>query len=238
MMDQSVDDKYDGCREKMTKKIKLEDFPREMKNNLLFKNAWKKTQTLANQKYKLRKIPALTKDQIHALYVYTIETPKVYEPFNEAVRSSAAVYNTNAFNYHALHFWLTTALNTINPKRLCRTTYRRCKTKFTGVIGQPMRFGSFTSTSKKTNLIQFGIETCFQIKTCFGAPIQDYSALSSEEEVLVPPYEKFRIDHIARDSYGALNNCKNIFVLESVGYKSNLNCKAAEYKKGWKASSK
>ncbi|KAK7910193.1 hypothetical protein WMY93_014877 [Mugilogobius chulae] len=49
MMDQSVDDKYDGCREKMIKKVENEDFPREMKNNWLFKNAWEKTKTLANQ---------------------------------------------------------------------------------------------------------------------------------------------------------------------------------------------
>ncbi|XP_055012537.1 NAD(P)(+)--arginine ADP-ribosyltransferase 2-like isoform X1 [Boleophthalmus pectinirostris] len=198
MMDQSVDDMYDGCSDAMAKKVKRTYFPREKKNNQLFSKAWKQAESCANNKYNTRKNKMLTKDQVQALCVYTAAWPNVYEPFNAAVRVSAANYTTNAFKYHALHYWLVSALQILRINKVCRTTYRRSKDTFTGQKNQEIRFGSFTSTSKNANLTTFGTETCFQITSCLGAYIKDYSALPHEREVLIPPYEKFRIMETAK----------------------------------------
>ncbi|KAJ0056077.1 hypothetical protein NL108_018576 [Boleophthalmus pectinirostris] len=127
---------YDGCSEAMAKKVKRTNFPREKKNNQLFSKAWKKTKSCAKDKYKKRKNKMLTKDQVQALCVYTAEFPNVYEPFNAAVRVSAAKYTTNAFKYHALHYWLVSALEILRIDKICRTTYRRSKHTFTGRVSQ------------------------------------------------------------------------------------------------------
>ncbi|XP_055012782.1 ecto-ADP-ribosyltransferase 4-like [Boleophthalmus pectinirostris] len=228
MMEKSVDDMYDGCSKEMDEKVKNEYFPREMKNNQLFRDAWKKTESCVNDKY--NKDKALTKDQVQALGVYTGND--VYGPFNAAVRVSADKYTTSAFKYHALHYWLTTALQTLNNNKICRTTYRRSRDTFTGQLDQEIRFGQFASSSVSPDVVEFGNETCFQIETCLGAPINEYSCYSTEDEVLIPPYEKFKIMKIVQKSYEQLENCTTIFVLKPVGHKTNLNCKAA-YVQAW-----
>ncbi|KAJ0056070.1 hypothetical protein NL108_018552 [Boleophthalmus pectinirostris] len=105
MMDNSIDDMYNGCSDAMAEKVKNEYFPREMKKNELFKKAWENKEKTATKSNK-----TLTKEQNQALLVYTGQAPKVYEPFNAVVRDSADKYATNEFTYHALHYWLTTAL--------------------------------------------------------------------------------------------------------------------------------
>ncbi|KAK7910194.1 hypothetical protein WMY93_014878 [Mugilogobius chulae] len=228
MMHQSVDDMYDGCENAMAKIVKTKYFPSEINMNALFREGWNKAINCANNKYRTRPNKALTIDQIRALCVYTAEKPKVYDPFNKAMQCNAARYTSNAFKYHALHFWLTSAIKTINPNRKCRITYRRNNVKFIGKKFQRIRFGSFASTSMRPDLVRFGTETCFYITTCYGASIQNYSDHAGEAEVLVPPYEKFQIIHIASGSYKGLSRCKNIFVLKSVGRESNLNCKVPD----------
>ncbi|XP_020785170.2 erythroblast NAD(P)(+)--arginine ADP-ribosyltransferase-like [Boleophthalmus pectinirostris] len=225
MMEQSVDDMYDGCSEATAEKVKNEYFPREMNNNKLFKDAWKDKESCAEIKYNTRDNTALTKDQIHALCIYTGDVPKVYQPFNKAVRESAAYYKTNSFKYHALHYWLTTALQTLNIAKTCYTTYHRSKQTFTGQLNQVIRFGYFTSTSTNPNLVHFGTQTCFHIETCLGAPIKKYSVNRNEDEVLIPPYETFKITHIEEGSDPKY--CKQIFVLKNAGSESKLNCATA-----------
>uniref|UniRef100_A0A8C6SBZ1 NAD(P)(+)--arginine ADP-ribosyltransferase n=1 Tax=Neogobius melanostomus TaxID=47308 RepID=A0A8C6SBZ1_9GOBI len=213
MSEQSVDDRYDGCTEKMAKKVKGEYLSREI-NNSLFKSGWKKAESCANSKYETRKDKALTKDHLQAICAYT-----------EAGRPN---YNTPAFQYHTLHYWLVSALEILRINKLCRTTYRRSNDVFTGAVNQIIRFGSFTSSSKEPNLHDFGKKTCFHIQTCFGAYLKDYSVFDkSEREVLIPPYEMFKIMKIAKGSYEKMTNCNTIFVLKNAGNLSNLNCKAA-----------
>uniref|UniRef100_A0A8C6UGP2 NAD(P)(+)--arginine ADP-ribosyltransferase n=1 Tax=Neogobius melanostomus TaxID=47308 RepID=A0A8C6UGP2_9GOBI len=215
MMDQSIDDMYFGCNEAMEKKVMEEYFPKEMKNNA-FKDGWNVAKSFAKTKYENRENRALTQDQVQAIYVYTQQPPNVYDPFNAAVRGDAAIYS-KAFPYHALHFWLTSAIQILNPNKQCHITYRRTKTVFTGKENTEMRFGCFASSSKLNDLTSFGTVTCFHIETCYG-----------EEEVLIPPYEKFKIKEIAKESYRDLKECKTIFVLESAGLVRKLNCKANE----------
>uniref|UniRef100_A0A8C6S555 NAD(P)(+)--arginine ADP-ribosyltransferase n=1 Tax=Neogobius melanostomus TaxID=47308 RepID=A0A8C6S555_9GOBI len=212
MSEQSVDDRYDGCTEKMAKKVKGEYLPREI-NNSLFKRGWKKAESCANSKYETRKDKALTKDHLQAICAYTEALPNLYQPFNEAVRRGRPKYNTPAFQYHTLHYWLVSALEILRINK--------------PAVNQIIRFGSFASTSKEPNLHDFGKKTCFHIQTCFGAYLKDYSAFHKRErEVLIPPYEMFKIVKIAKGSYEKMTNCNTIFVLKNAGNLSNLNCKA------------
>ncbi|KAJ0055709.1 hypothetical protein NL108_009959 [Boleophthalmus pectinirostris] len=234
MMNQSIDDMFTGCSEKMATKVREVYFPREIQNSP-FQNAWNLAEPCA--KTNLDKLPAehkaLTKDNLQAICAYTNASTKLYSQLNNEVRNRATMYNTSGFQYHALYFWLTSALQIL--QRSCETAYRRTHSVFDGKINTTMRFGQFASSSRNPNVVEYGEESCFHIKTCFGAYIGDYSVVPSEEEVLVPTYEKFRIVDIVSGSYGKLK-CKKIFVLESEGYSTNLNCKAANHNQRIQAS--
>ncbi|KAK7910196.1 hypothetical protein WMY93_014880 [Mugilogobius chulae] len=229
MVPQSVDDMYQNCKPKMSEIVTAKYFPSEMKSNKLFENAWKKTEQCAKDKFSTRQNKKLSENEIHALCIYTANDLGLFKVFNDMVRTSGAKYTSNGFKYHTLHFWLTLAIQNINPNKQCRTTYRRTTVKFMGKVGQTIRFGSFTSTSTRTDVLEYGKETCFYVRTCLGAPIQDYSLYNNEAEVLVPPYEKFKITEIVPRSYKELSNCNTIFVLKHVDNNkdSKLNCKVA-----------
>lgn len=225
MMDKCIDDSFTNCNVKMDQQVKTVYFPREIKNPL-FREAWDVSEECAlEQLKKLQNMyQALTSNHTRALCIYTNDEPILYVPLNAALRTGAGIYSTPSFKYHALYFWLVSAIQIL--KNSCETTYRRTNDIYTGKINQNMRFGYFASSSRKPNLLQFGNETCFHIRTCHGAYIEKYSIIAGEDEVLIPPYEVFKVTKIVKNSYGSLQNCKKIFVLESVGTKSNLNCKA------------
>ncbi|XP_055004104.1 erythroblast NAD(P)(+)--arginine ADP-ribosyltransferase-like [Boleophthalmus pectinirostris] len=230
MMENSIDDMYDGCKESMAEVVKNVYFPRE--NNIdPFKNAWKVAGPFAKEKYEKRPDKSLTLEQVQAVYVYSQEFPNVYGLLNAMLRAGKAKYASRDFPYHALHFWITSALQVINAdnNKPCQTTYRRTNNKYTGEVNQQMRFGYFASSSTDPDQITFGRETCFYTETCFGANIKSYSRLD-EDEVLIPPYETFKITEIAEGSYKEMKDCKKVFVLKSTGKLSNLNCKATKPK--------
>uniref|UniRef100_A0AAV2KKJ9 NAD(P)(+)--arginine ADP-ribosyltransferase n=1 Tax=Knipowitschia caucasica TaxID=637954 RepID=A0AAV2KKJ9_KNICA len=280
MMENSVDDMFDGCSEKMAKIVKSEYFPREMKSNPLFRKAWKKAETCATQNN--QSVHNLSKDQIQALCVYTVNEPNVYAPLNNALRTSGPQYTTQAFQYHALYYWLVSALETLRIDKVCRDTFRRsidmkfkmllvmlclvlpsfntvsgqirlslmeqsiddmygnCESRMKEKVEkvyfprenkkQPFKDGwnlakSPAKRNTDPNLITFGRESCFYIETCYGANIENYSRLG-ESEVLIPPYEKFKVIDIAEKSYKEFKDCKTIFVLKNADKLSKLNCKA------------
>ncbi|XP_053169832.1 ecto-ADP-ribosyltransferase 5-like [Scomber japonicus] len=190
MVPEAVDDMYDGCREKMEKKVNNTYFKKE--NVGEFKEAWQEAENCSN----IQSLPedkALTKTHKLAICVYT--SRDVYKEFNTAVRTGKNIYSSS-FRFHSLHFWLTTAIQILNNNQSCHTTYRRTGTVFTGKLNDIIRFGMFASSSKYSDLTPFGNETCFQIETCSGAYLNDYSVFNDEEEVLIPPYETFKITHI------------------------------------------
>lgn len=234
MMDGCVDDMFASCSEKMSTKVQELYFPREIQNSP-FRNAWNQAEPCA--KRNLDKLPnedrALTKEHLQAICVYTNATTKMFARLNEQVRNGAAVYESPDFEYHALYYWLATAIDILGKS--CETTYKRTHNVYSGKVGATMRFGYFASSSRSPFVEEYGSETCFYIKTCSGAYIGDYSVVPSEEEVLIPSYEVFKIMDIVENSYGEFK-CKKIFVLESVGNSSNLNCKAANHSQGIRAN--
>ncbi|XP_076585260.1 erythroblast NAD(P)(+)--arginine ADP-ribosyltransferase-like [Chaetodon auriga] len=222
MAEDSVDDMYFGCDDAMMETVKYKYFEEE-KNMNPFVDAWSEAEKCAKRKLKHRKDMALTKDHLQAICVYTAD--KMYKMFNDAVRTQRSLYRSS-FKFHSLHFLLTSAIQILNNNYYCHNTYRRTNVKFTGKVNQIIRFGSFTSSSYRADLRDFGNETCFKIKTCSGAFLKKYSYYDDEAEVLIPPYETFNITEIMNGQVNiqGLRDCKVVYVLESAGAKSSLNC--------------
>lgn len=222
MVEDSVDDMYFGCNEAMMEIIKDKYFERE---KTVFADDWNNNNVLncADEKFKQREDQALTREHMHAICVYTYE---LYKDFNVAGRTKRSDYGSS-FQFHSLHYLLTSAVQILNNNHICHTTFRRTNVKFTGKVNQIIRFGSFTSSSYCNGLKEFGDETCFEITTCSGAFLKSYSFYSYEAEVLIPPYEMFKITHIINGpgKPKGLEDCKVVFVMESAGINSNLNCK-------------
>ncbi|XP_067438148.1 ecto-ADP-ribosyltransferase 5-like [Thunnus thynnus] len=222
MVPEAVDDKYEGCTEEMEKKVKSTYFNKENVGTL--KMVWEKC-----SKIKHPEDEALTINHMLAICVYT--SNDIYAEFNQAVRTGKSIYGST-FPFHSLHYWLTTAIQTLHrnqKKQDCQTAYRKTNKEFTGKVNDIIRFGMFASSSKRTNLTDFGNKTCFKIETCSGAYLKHYSLYPDQEEVLIPPYEKFKITKIikGRGKFPDLEDCEKVFVLVSTRDQSNLNCKAA-----------
>ncbi|XP_028987535.1 ecto-ADP-ribosyltransferase 5-like [Betta splendens] len=222
---ESVDDMYEGCSDRMNAKANMY-LLKERKMNMNFSVAWKKSEE-AWEKYEQK--TSLEKDLFQAIYVYTLPEPKIYLDLNNAVRTQKSQYNTT-FRYHALHFFLTRAIQTLKAgkrKGKCLTSYRRTDVSFSKVVlNKEFRFGSFTSSSQGDYASEnFGKVSCFKILTRFGADIQNYSSLKHEREVLIPPYEIFKVKRITMGTKrNKKQSCNVIYRVESIGASSNLNC--------------
>ncbi|XP_043969793.1 erythroblast NAD(P)(+)--arginine ADP-ribosyltransferase-like [Gambusia affinis] len=225
----SVDDMYSTCAADMETKVKEKYFEEDMKNNL-FKKVWNAAKQCAerNMKQKEPVDMALTENHMQAICVYTAGGKEnIYDVFNDAVKTNKQQYSSS-FPFHSLHFWLTRAIQILkNNHNECYTTFRRTKAIFTGEVNQEMRFGNFASSSKLSTLTHFGKTTCFQIRTCHGAYLKKYPKLKDhEQEVLIPPYETFKI--ISKTKPPALGDCNTVYVLEPTGVQSNLDCQVAK----------
>ncbi|XP_072319296.1 NAD(P)(+)--arginine ADP-ribosyltransferase 1-like [Eucyclogobius newberryi] len=232
----AVDDMYSGCKDKMDSTIRKQYLPIEKKlvqNN--FTVAWREAEKFYNKMWghKRGKRPStsLGKEQIMSIYVYTLDKPNVYLDFNKAVRTQGPKYKSS-FKYHALHYFLTVAVQKLSARRdepaRCMTVYRRVGALFSrDALNKPVRFGSFTSTSmgRYPSAARFGDSSCFEITTCLGADISIYSKLAdAEREVLVPPYEVFKITQMKKRSENKRLPCQVVYVLSSTGVLSKLNC--------------
>lgn len=232
----AVDDMYSGCNDKMASKVRKEYLPNEKNtawNN--FTIAWHEAEKYYNKMWKRKrgKRPSMSlgKEQIMSLYAYTLDKPNVYAEFNNAVRTQRPKYKSS-FQYHSLHFFLTDAIQKLNARKnkaeRCVTVYRRVNSYFRrDVLNKLVRFGSFTSTSMGwyQSAARFGDRSCFEISTCFGADISLYSKLGeAEREVLVPPYEVFKIAKVKKRAEYTSLPCEVLYVLRSMGVISNLNC--------------
>ncbi|XP_071261119.1 erythroblast NAD(P)(+)--arginine ADP-ribosyltransferase-like [Salvelinus alpinus] len=223
MAPDSVDDSYKGCEEKMFRKVRDYYLPTERLNNKDFNQAW----TDAEARYKPKPNRALSKIYFLAIQVYVTEYSQMYKSFNEATRTQKKSYSTT-FKYHSLHFLLTNALRILNKKNKRFQTFRGTNVSFHGVRNTEMRFGQFTTSSldKKIAGEHFGTRCCFEIITYFGAPLGGYSQLPDEKEVLIPPYEVFKITEVLKRKDKKDLWCDVVYKLESTKKgKSDLKCK-------------
>ncbi|XP_021178054.2 NAD(P)(+)--arginine ADP-ribosyltransferase 1 [Fundulus heteroclitus] len=235
MAQNSVDDMYEGCEDKMATKVKTEFLVNEKKTNKHFALVWNAAEEYYKKKWKpkpgKKRPKTLEKEQNMAIYAFTLDKPEIYAEFNNAVRTQRDQYQ-GTFQYHSLHFFLTGALKVLNsckPKsERCLTVYRRANKKFNlGIVRKNIRFGAFTSSSMGDypNEI-FGNETCFKIYTCLGADVSLYSKFGeSEREFLIPPYEIFKVIEVKKRSDDKNLPCEVVMRLKSTEKSlSNLNC--------------
>ncbi|XP_010865417.2 NAD(P)(+)--arginine ADP-ribosyltransferase 2-like isoform X1 [Esox lucius] len=219
MTPDSIDDKYDkysSCRDVMYGKVNRVYLPDEKKANPEFNSSWMK----AEEEWKKTVLDdsKLTREQFIAIYVYTNPSTSIFSTFNTIVRDGSA-----PFKYHSLHFFLTDAIRTLNKG--CENTYRRTTVDFNPKLF--FRFGTFTSSSRSPNITTYGNVSCFSIKTCYGAYLEPYTATKEEEEVLIPPYEVFKVTNVQQNppKNEPLGDCKVVYTVESIGVQSNFNCK-------------
>nr|XP_006137163.1 GPI-linked NAD(P)(+)--arginine ADP-ribosyltransferase 1 [Pelodiscus sinensis] len=170
-----------------------------------------------------------------AVLAYSSQGPLHMQPlhqeFNAAVREAGRTRDSylSHFNFKTLHFLLTRALHVLKaaePAR-CHQVYRGVRgIRFKAEIRKPVRFGHFTSTSlKNDSALRFGQDTFFSIKTCFGANIKNFSFFPDEDEVLIPPFEKFKVTNFTQ-AQG-----RTMIQLQSLESSSNHNCEYVKEKR-------
>ncbi|NWW47210.1 NRT2 ribosyltransferase, partial [Pedionomus torquatus] len=225
----SFDDQYLGCGLQMQKEVPKINVVEFRKNGVYAKfwsqavNEWQKK----GQGVPLP--PGMRTEHAVAILAYTLPG-QLYQNFNAAVRvagRSRREYREN-FHFKALHFLLTQALSILrNAQPHCYNVYRGVTgIRFIAKRQDLVRFGQFTSTSfNKKAAESFGKDTFFLVYTCYGVPIKKFSHFPNEEEVLIPPYERFQVTNIS-----PVGNRINI-QLRSYGTYNKYNC---EWLKGEK----
>ncbi|NXY10940.1 NARE ribosyltransferase, partial [Pteruthius melanotis] len=163
-------------------------------------------------------------EQAIALLAYTMEEG-LYLEFNRAVRVAGRSrrHYLDTFHFKVMHFLLTEALSDLRGAHThprCLHVYRGIDSvRFTSRLGQIIRFGQFASASLLKNVSEsYGTRTTFEVDTCHGADIRYYSNYPEEEEVLIPPFETFKVTNITHQG-------DDIYIhLRSHGVHSKYNC--------------
>ncbi|XP_005430830.2 NAD(P)(+)--arginine ADP-ribosyltransferase 2-like [Geospiza fortis] len=220
MAQDSFDDQYRGCGPAMTKAFPaLYKF--EFQKNPLFAKTWVKAEA-EWRKRGSHVFPLASPAQAVAVMAYTMKD--IYNGFNKAVRAaglSRQEYQNN-FHFKTLHFLLTQALVTLRQAQngQCRHVFRGVRDiHFQARRGQRVRFGQFTSTSPRKEIaLRFGTDTIFQVQTCHGVDIRQFSMYPTEEEVLIPPFETFHVTQVIWDGK------RTQIWLRSAGTFSKYNC--------------
>ncbi|KAL0154213.1 hypothetical protein M9458_050477 [Cirrhinus mrigala] len=111
-------------------------------------------------------------------------------------------------------------------QKKCYLTFHGTKAEFKKLdLNKEVHFGQFASSSLDLKIAQrFGTKSCFEIHTCEGADVSKYSKLPYEKEVLIPPYEKFKVTAVKTRKDQKDLWCNTVYELESSGKKSDLNC--------------
>ncbi|XP_034398182.1 erythroblast NAD(P)(+)--arginine ADP-ribosyltransferase-like [Cyclopterus lumpus] len=232
----SVDDRYVGCDHRMEGELANNYLQNERNADKDFKFSWDAAVKMYDANYNKKNpvhndpsAPDLTKDEVIAIYTYTSAPGHFYQPFNEAVRTQGPQYKTT-FKFHALHYYLTKAVQHLKVSK-CLTVYRRTKVNFRPVkVNSEVRFGSFASSSrfdlnsKMLSADNFGSQTCFEVVTCMGGNVLEYAKFETEAEVLIPPYEKFKVTSVETKSTKPGLPCAVVYKLKSTGASSKYNC--------------
>ncbi|XP_027321101.3 NAD(P)(+)--arginine ADP-ribosyltransferase 2-like [Anas platyrhynchos] len=218
MAQNSFDDQYQDCRCEM--KEELIKVNRTEFENPLYADTWRKADKRWQKSIDLQ---VLRWEYAVAVLAYTYPT-SLYLKFNAAVREGgrSREHYLECFHFKTLHFLLTEALHTLRNAQghRCYNVYRGVRgIRFTARRHQTVRFGQFASASLQGNAAQkFGQDTFFIVYTCYGVPIKLFSFFPREDEVLIPPYEVFKVTKFTRD------RDRNVIHLRSHGVRSTYNC--------------
>uniref|UniRef100_A0A8C7E209 NAD(P)(+)--arginine ADP-ribosyltransferase n=1 Tax=Naja naja TaxID=35670 RepID=A0A8C7E209_NAJNA len=226
----SFDDQYKGCVELM--EAEMAELNRtEFAINRVYADAWAEAASMwKEKKASLPEPSALKPEHAIALMAYTVQG-RFHKDFNTAVREAGRTRDDylHRFHYKAFHFLLTRALHLlgITAQPRCHKVYRGVRSvRFTSERAKLVRFGQFTSSSRSNeSALHFGTDSFFTIETCYGVNIKNYSFFPGEEEVLIPPFEKFKVVNFTR---GQETNFIHLVSLED---ESVYNCVFVKEKK-------
>ncbi|XP_068121840.1 ecto-ADP-ribosyltransferase 5-like [Hyperolius riggenbachi] len=191
------DDQYIGCADILSEDTMPRLLRHEKNKNQQFNEAWKMATKIWHNIVSRLDLPDTFEDEHGiALLVFTNNLPEG-NPIHTQLNGNLTIAGASRkdymekFHFKALHFYLTRALQILKPN--CESNYTTFRGSFDSFKVPPIfKFGRFTSTSlNKTSAQLFGTETFFEITTCFGAGIGDFSIFPWEDEVLIPPTEKF-----------------------------------------------
>ncbi|NWU43791.1 NRT2 ribosyltransferase, partial [Hylia prasina] len=220
MAPNSFDDQYLHCHFKMARALPALNRT-EFVPDSDYAEAW--SQAVAVWDERSQPASPLRLEQAIAILAYTMEQG-LYPEFNAATRVAGRSRREylRAFHFKVLHFLLTEAVKDLRSARShprCLHVYRGATVRFTTRLGRIVRFGQFASASLLRNVSEsYGTSTSFEVDTCYGVEIQHFSYYPEEEEVLIPPFETFKvtkITHQENDTY---------IHLRSHGVHSKYNC--------------
>uniref|UniRef100_A0A8C3P0B2 NAD(P)(+)--arginine ADP-ribosyltransferase n=1 Tax=Cyanoderma ruficeps TaxID=181631 RepID=A0A8C3P0B2_9PASS len=220
MAQDSFDDRYQGCGPAMTAALPALNRS-EFQKNPLFAQVWPNA---AAEWQRRAPLFSILSSQAQATAIMACTMNDLHKEFNNAVHvagRSPQEYQDN-FQYKTLHFLLTQALGTLRDIRgpQCYNVFRVvCGVQFKAQRGDIVRFGRFSwaSLSKRTAQC-FGTDTAFQVHTCHGVDIREFSVYPGEKEMLIPPFETFEVTQVTQKGN------KVQIQLRSNGNYSKYNC--------------
>ncbi|KAF4796165.1 erythroblast NAD(P)(+)--arginine ADP-ribosyltransferase-like protein [Turdus rufiventris] len=143
------------------------------------------------------------------------------DQLNEEVRvagHSLQAYQDN-FHFKMLHFLLTDALRAAQGQKCHLVFWGMDYIWYEANRGGIVRFGEFLSSSHSKSIAEeLGNTTVFQVQTYHGVDIKTFGELPEVDEVLIPPFEKFKVTKVM--DYGE----KVEIHLDSIGTYSKYNC--------------
>uniref|UniRef100_G3RKK0 NAD(P)(+)--arginine ADP-ribosyltransferase n=1 Tax=Gorilla gorilla gorilla TaxID=9595 RepID=G3RKK0_GORGO len=220
----SFDDQYQGCSKQVMEKLTQGDyFTKDIEAQKNYFRMWQKAHLAWFNQGKV--LPQnMTTTHAVAILFYTLNS-NVRSDFTRAMASVARTPQQyeRSFHFKYLHYYLTSAIQLLRKDSimengtLCYEVHYRTKdVHFNAYTGATIRFGQFLSTSLlKEEAQEFGNQTLFTIFTCLGAPVQYFSL---KKEVLIPPYELFKVINMSYQPRG------NWLQLRSTGNLSTYNC--------------
>uniref|UniRef100_A0A8C3THT2 NAD(P)(+)--arginine ADP-ribosyltransferase n=1 Tax=Catharus ustulatus TaxID=91951 RepID=A0A8C3THT2_CATUS len=217
MAPDSFDDQYQNCSLAMEAELPALNRS-EFQKNSQFAKQW----PMARDVWKFRGSPVSPLSS--SAQAIAIMACTMFGQFNGAVRvagCSPQEYRDN-FHFKTLHFLLTDALATLRDaqEQQCHLVFCGMKsTRYEAKPGDIVRFGHFMSSSLNKSVAEiFGNTTVFQVQTCHGVDIKAFSFLREVQEVLIPPFEKFKVTKV-------IPKGKKVEIhLDSIGTYSKYNC--------------
>ncbi|XP_030582158.1 ecto-ADP-ribosyltransferase 5-like [Archocentrus centrarchus] len=200
---------FDDCRSEVTV---LNDNSMMQKWEFCHKNfsqAWKN----AEQHHRKLKHKYLEKDHSSALYMYT---KSLLQPVNQNFKSANGTGKLKEMlESHSLFSFLSKAIQILKHSQVtCLSTIFQSESHLhLNISNKQVRFSTFILGSDEWNFTRN--ISCFEVHSCFGADITYYSALKQNNQVLIPPYEIFKVTDVQTET----KECRIIYRL-----RSNLNC--------------
>uniref|UniRef100_A0A8D0CJV2 NAD(P)(+)--arginine ADP-ribosyltransferase n=1 Tax=Scleropages formosus TaxID=113540 RepID=A0A8D0CJV2_SCLFO len=215
MAQSTVDDQYLSCTERMMANVTDPGTGllwAELKADPSFQAMWEQMEQCANGTESLTKHHAVALALIAA---WNRTFPDAFDRDVEALGPSSAVYR-DYFPSKALHFLLTDAVRRLRVRDgRCRTVYGVSKDLLAlDKPGSEVRLGQFFHAFSSPRVEWFDLT----IKSCHAAILPQSPCATKWWDVLVPPYEKFRVVAVKKLCRG-----RHLY-LESSGVHSNLEC--------------